>query len=57
MNRTRRILTETAQDLGPKGKDDEFGAGLANALGAVQAARPVTAGAATRAIELPKSTR
>ena len=51
----RKILTDTARDLGPKGKDDQFGAGLANALGAVQAARPMTAGAVTRAIELPKS--
>jgi subtilisin family serine protease len=53
----RRILTDTARDLGPQGKDDQFGAGLANALAAVQAARPVTAGAASRAIELPKATR
>ncbi len=53
----RRILTDTAQDLGPRGKDDQFGAGLANALGAVQAARPVTAGAASRAIDLPKISR
>ena len=53
----RRILMDTAGDLGPKGKDDQFGAGLANALAVVQAARPVTAGAASRAIELPKPTR
>jgi hypothetical protein len=53
----RRILTETARDIGPKGKDDQFGAGLANALAAVQAARPVTAGTVTRAIELPRSSR
>jgi subtilisin family serine protease len=53
----RRILMDTALDLGPKGKDDQFGAGLANALAAVQAARPVTAGAASRAIELPKASR
>lgn len=53
----RRILTDTARDLGPKGKDDQFGSGLANALAVVQAARPVTAGAGTRAIELPRSTR
>ena len=49
----RRILTDTAVDLGPKGKDDQFGAGLANALAVVQAARPVTAGTASRSIELP----
>jgi subtilisin family serine protease len=53
----RRILTDTARDLGPKGKDDQFGAGIANALAAVQAARPVTAGAVSRAIELPKPSR
>jgi subtilisin family serine protease len=50
----RKILTETAKDLGPAGKDEQFGAGLANALAAVQAARPVTAGAATRSNELSK---
>jgi hypothetical protein len=27
----------TATDLGPKGRDDQFGAGLANAHGAVRA--------------------
>jgi len=53
----RRILTDTARDLGPKGRDDQFGFGLTNALGVVQAARPVTAGAGTRAIELPRTTR
>ena len=36
----RRILMETAQDLGPKGRDRDFGAGLVNALKAVSAARP-----------------
>lgn len=46
----RKILTDTANDLGPKGVDEQFGAGLANALAAVQAARPVTAGATSRAI-------
>lgn len=50
----RKILTETASDLGPKGKDDQFGAGLADALAAVRAARPVTAGTASRAIEIPR---
>jgi subtilisin family serine protease len=53
----RRILTDTARDLGPKGRDEQFGFGLANALAVVQAARPVTAGAGTRAIELPRATR
>jgi subtilisin family serine protease len=53
----RKILTDTARDLGPKGKDDQFGFGLANALAAVQAARPVTAGTVSRAIELPSASR
>ena len=53
----RRILTDTARDLGPKGRDDQFGFGLTDALAVVQAARPVTAGAGTRAIELPRPTR
>jgi Subtilase family/Fervidolysin N-terminal prodomain len=34
----RSILTATARDLGPKGRDDEFGAGLADAYRAVAAA-------------------
>jgi subtilisin family serine protease len=53
----RRILTETARDLGVKGRDDQFGAGLANALAAVQAARPAIAGANSRAIDLPNASR
>lgn len=53
----RRILTDTARDLGAKGRDDQFGYGLANALAVVQAARPVTAGAGTRAIEFPRPSR
>jgi subtilisin family serine protease len=36
----RRILVSTAKDLGPKGKDRDFGAGLVNALQAVMAAKP-----------------
>lgn len=36
----RRILTSTARDLGPAGHDDQFGAGLVDALGAVESARP-----------------
>jgi subtilisin family serine protease len=32
----RKILMTTATDLGPKGRDDQFGAGLANAYRAVQ---------------------
>jgi subtilisin family serine protease len=36
----RKILMETARDLGPRGRDREFGAGLIDALRAVTAARP-----------------
>jgi hypothetical protein len=42
----RAALTSTARDLGPKGRDDQFGAGLADALAAVEAAsRSVSPGA------------
>ena len=34
----RRILEETATDLGPKGKDAQFGWGLVNPQKALQAA-------------------
>jgi hypothetical protein len=34
----RHLLVATARDLGPKGRDDEFGAGLADAFKAVSAA-------------------
>jgi subtilisin family serine protease len=44
-DRLRHILLETAKDLGPRGRDDLYGAGLADALGAVMAEGPVTAGA------------
>ncbi len=39
----RRLLEESARDLGPKGRDNLFGAGLVDALGAVLAERPITA--------------
>jgi len=32
-----KALLSNAKDLGPKGRDDQFGAGLADAYGAVQA--------------------
>jgi subtilisin family serine protease len=38
----RRILTRTAQDLGPAGPDPDFGAGRTDALAGVQAATPVS---------------
>jgi hypothetical protein len=39
----RKILQTTAKDLGPKGRDDQFGAGLADAYRAVLSLRPGTA--------------
>jgi subtilisin family serine protease len=38
-NAVRRILMSTAKDLGPKGRDRDFGAGLVDALQAVRSAR------------------
>jgi subtilisin family serine protease len=35
-----KILMDTAKDLGPKGRDRDFGAGLVNALKALTAVRP-----------------
>jgi len=35
----RKVLMDTAKDLGPKGRDREFGAGLVDALKAVSSAR------------------
>ena len=46
----RAALMATARDLGPKGRDDQFGAGLADAMAAVEAvSRSVSAGAKTDA--------
>jgi subtilisin family serine protease len=39
----RRILTATARDLGPKGIDSRFGAGLVDAYRAIMSSRPETA--------------
>lgn len=44
----RDVLTRTAQDLGPPGRDDQFGAGKADAFGAVAAATATLATAADR---------
>jgi subtilisin family serine protease len=38
-NQVRAILMRTAKDLGPKGRDRDFGAGLVNALEAVTSAK------------------
>jgi hypothetical protein len=39
----RKILEQTAKDLGPAGKDPEFGAGLVDAYQAIMAAQPPAA--------------
>lgn len=39
-DQVRAILQSTARDLGPKGQDTQFGAGLVNAYGALQAEAP-----------------
>ncbi len=44
----RDVLTRTAQDLGPPGRDDQFGAGKADAFGAVSAASATLANASNR---------
>jgi subtilisin family serine protease len=43
----RRILQSTARDLGKRGRDDEYGAGLADAYSAVKAVQPRTADSVT----------
>lgn len=40
-----KILQSTAKDLGPKGRDDQFGAGLADAYRAILSLPPEVAGA------------
>jgi subtilisin family serine protease len=50
--RLRTILTATAKDIGPKGRDNLFGAGLADAFDAVSAeATPAVVTGAGQAIE------
>ncbi len=43
----RTTLASTARDLGPKGRDDQFGAGQADALAAVSAVTPAPVTAAS----------
>jgi subtilisin family serine protease len=43
----RHILESTAKDLGPAGKDPQFGAGLVDALSAIMAVQANAAGAST----------
>jgi subtilisin family serine protease len=50
-DKIRNILQATARDLGPKGTDAMFGAGLANAYAAVAGEAPPAASASPRPIE------
>ncbi len=52
----RAVLTATAHDLGPGGRDDQFGAGLADALAAVQAALRSTSAGAAKSEIVPAAT-
>jgi subtilisin family serine protease len=45
----RRTLMSTARDLGPRGLDPQFGAGLVDAYKALMALKPETVGAAANA--------
>ncbi len=52
----RRLMEETAHDLGPKGRDHLFGYGLADAFAALARERPpMTAGLPTVNVPLPVS--
>jgi subtilisin family serine protease len=53
-DRVRKALTATARDLGPKGFDPQFGAGLVDAYAAIRSLEPVSA--ATAAKEVPTTT-
>jgi subtilisin family serine protease len=49
----RATLASTARDLGPKGRDDQFGAGEADAFSAVSAVAPVPLAAASESPAKP----
>jgi hypothetical protein len=50
--KVRAILQSTARDLGPKGRDADFGAGLVDAVSALSASSaPVTASSGKRPVE------
>jgi subtilisin family serine protease len=50
-DKVRDLLTATAKDLGPKGRDVMFGAGLADAYGALMAEAPPATAAAPQPVE------
>jgi len=52
----RKVLEQTAKDLGPAGKDPEYGAGLVDAYQAILAVQPNAASAAGQGAPQPKVT-
>jgi subtilisin family serine protease len=52
----RAILTRTARDLGAPGRDDLFGAGEADAFGAVSAVTASVAPSAVETVHEPEAT-
>lgn len=46
----RKALTATARDLGPKGVDPQFGAGLVDAYRAILSLEPATTGTTAKAV-------
>ena len=50
-DKVRGILMQTAKDLGPKGRDSMFGAGLADAYAAILAEDALAAAASTRQVK------
>jgi len=53
----RAVLQTTAKDLGPRGKDDQFGAGLVDAYSAVSATGASTAAAPLPGMPRPSAAR
>ena len=51
----RKALTATARDLGPKGIDPQFGAGLVDAYQAILSLRPAPAGTAAGIVPPPRA--
>jgi subtilisin family serine protease len=56
-DKLRHLLQATAKDLGPKGRDNEFGAGLVDAYAAVSAEHVPMAGAARTIVPVSAGAR
>jgi subtilisin family serine protease len=53
----RKALTATARDLGPKGVDPQFGAGLVDAYEAIRSLGPAPAGTAAKQVPVTTGAR